>query len=299
MEKNNEKSENKKSSDSNNAANGKAVNESKKLFLTLLTFLLGIGFAFATFNFIFGVPKIGIIKIDGAIMTKDKADKIIKMLEYAEEDNSIKAVVLEINSPGGEVSVTEMIYLATLKLRKKKPVVAYIAQIGASGAYYIASAGDYIISAPTSVVGSVGVRATLPEPQRINEQQITSGPFKESGTSREDYVKDIESIKENFLNAVFSQRKEKIKISREELSKAQIFTGVEAKQIGLVDNIGSNVDAYEKAAELAKVRKYELLDVKEKLNISFGEFPVFLVNITEMNATNTAPIYYYIYMNPG
>lgn len=282
----------------NNEKDEKDVNETRKLFLGVFSIILGIAFAFAAFNLLFGIPKIGVIKIDGAIMTKDSADKIIKMLKYVEEDNSIKAAVLEINSPGGEVAATEMIYLAALKLRKKKPVVAYISQIGASGAYYIASAGDYIISAPTSVVGSVGVRATIPQPQKINEQQITSGPFKESGTSREDYVKDIESIKENFLNAVFSQRKEKIKISREELSKAQIFTGVEAEEIGLIDSIGSNVDAYEKAGELAKLRRYEILDIREKLNITFFELPVFLVNVSMMNATNTAPIYYYIYM-PG
>jgi len=261
----------------------------------LLAILLGYG----AFAFGFGAPKIGVVKIEGAILEKDTSDKIVDMLRYAGGRRDVKGVVLEVNSPGGEVTVSEQIYLEVLALRRKKPVVASINQIGTSGAYYISSASDYIISAPSSVVGSIGVRATLPSREELSETGITSGPFKGVGTSREGYISDIEGIKENFLKAVFTQRGDKIKVTRERLAQAEIFMGVEAKEIGLVDELGSNFDAYEKTAQLAGVKRYSVLDIKKELNITFTDLPVFMVNQSFIGATNTVPVYYYLYTDAG
>lgn len=266
-----------------------------KIIALAVLLLLGIFAGYAAFTFAFGTPNIGVVKIDGTILEKDTSDKIVGMLRYAGEKREIKGVVLEVNSPGGEVTVSEQIYLEVLALRRKKPVVASINQIGASGAYYISSAADYIVSAPSSVVGSIGVRATLPSKEELNENTITSGPFKGIGTSREQHIRDIESIKENFLNAVFAQRAEKIKVSREKLAQAEIFMGVKAKEMGLVDEVGSNLDAYKKAAELSGVKRYKTVDVNKELNITFTEFPVFMVDESSINTTNTVPVYYYLY----
>lgn len=267
----------------------------KKIIALAALLLLGIFLGYATFAFAFGMPNIGVVKIDGTILEKDTSDKIVEMLRYAGEKREIRGVVLEVNSPGGEVTVSEQIYLEVLALRRKKPVVASINQIGASGAYYISSASDYIISAPSSVVGSIGVRATLPSKEELSENAITSGPFKGIGTSREQHIRDIESIKENFLNAVFAQRGEKIKVSREELAQAEVFMGVKAKEMGLVDEVGSNLDAYKKAAEMSRVKRYKTVDINKELNITFTEFPVFMVNTSFIGTTNTVPVYYYLY----
>jgi len=267
----------------------------KKILALSVLLLVGMSAGYAAFAFGFGIPKLGVVKIEDAILEKDTSDKIVSMLRYVGENGEIRGVVLEINSPGGEVTVSEQIYLEVLALRTKKPVVASINQIGASGAYYISSAADYIISAPSSVVGSIGVRATLPSKEELNENAITSGPFKGIGTSREQHIRDIESIKENFLNAVFAQRGDKIKVSRERLAQAEVFMGVKAKEIGLVDEIGSNFDAYKKAAELSRVNRYEAVDINKELNITFSEFPVFMVDESFINKTNTVPVYYYLY----
>jgi protease-4 len=264
----------------------------KALFVA---FLLGIGAAYVAFAFAFGIPEIGVVKIEGAVLEKDTSDKIVSMLRYAGKNKKIRGVVLEINSPGGEVTVTEEIYLEVLALRRKKPVVASINQIGASGAYYISSASDYIVSAPSSVVGSIGVRAMLPSKEELNENTITSGPFKDTGSSREQHIRNIESIKQNFLSAVFAQRGDKIKVSRERLAQAEVFMGVKAKEIGLVDKIGSNFDAYEEAARFSGVKRYKILDINNELNITFSALPVFIVDESFINKTNTVPVYYYLY----
>jgi protease-4 len=254
---------------------------------------------YVVFVAVAGAPKVGVIKIEGVILEKEKADGINEMLRYAMDRKDIKAVVLEINSPGGEAAASEDIYLTVLELREKKPVVASINAIGASGAYFIAAAADYIFAKAGSNVGSIGVRATLPGRAVPDEDMITTGPLKRQGSSREDFVRDLEIIKEAFLRAVLSQRGDRIILEKEELSKAGIYIGVEAKRFGLVDELGSNTEAYFKAASLAGLRNYRILNINEELNITFDDPHIFLVNESRINRTNTAPAYYFIYMEPG
>ncbi|MFQ5800903.1 MAG: S49 family peptidase [Candidatus Hydrothermarchaeales archaeon] len=254
---------------------------------------------YVAFVYAIGIPKVGVIKIDGAIMEKEKADKINEMLRFARDRRDIRAVVLEINSPGGIASASEDIYLTVLGLREKKPVVASIHSLGASGAYFIASASDYIFAKTASNVGSIGVRAVLPRRVPPDEDTLTTGPLKKSGFAREDFVRDLEIVKEAFLRSVLSQRGDRIKIEKEELSKAGIYIGVEAKRFGLVDELGSNTDAYSRAASFAGLRKYRVLDINKELSITLDESTVFLVNESRINRTNTAPAYYFIYMEPG
>ena len=106
------------------------------------------------------------------------------MLRYARDDGNIKAVVLLIDSPGGEVSVIEQIYLDMLRLRQQKPIVASIGAIGASGGYYIAVASNFIYAQPTSQLGNVGAWTSLPSPERLDEDTLATGLFKATGSSR-------------------------------------------------------------------------------------------------------------------
>lgn len=242
-------------------------------------------------------PQVGIIKISSAITSKDTADDVVRMLRYARNTSEIKAVVLEINSPGGEVTVTEEIYLNILDLRKEKPVVASINQIGASGAYYISVASNYIIAKPSSSIGSIGVVSSLPSPVKLDEDEIITGPFKQTGSSRKDYTYDVQLAQETFLNAVLLQRGKRLQITEEELARAEIYSGIEGKRLGLIDELGSNTDAIEKAADLAGITNYQEVDINENLGIQS-----FFIHITYVNESiletpsNTVPVNYYLYL---
>lgn len=242
-------------------------------------------------------PKVGVIRITTPIMGMSTASDIVKMLSYAEESEDIRAVVLEINSPGGSATASEEIYMSVVKLRENKPVVSSIGQVGASGAYYIASGSNLIYAKPTSFVGSIGVMSRLPEREKLDRDTVTTGPFKRTGFSRRDQMYNVKLAQEAFLNAVLTQRGEKIELSREELARATIYIGVEGYENGLVDEIGSTSDAVERAASLAGVSNYKVVEISKLLNITpsiFGS-PTY-VNRSQLARTNTVPVNYYLYM---
>ena len=233
----------------------------------LFWFILVFAITAAVIITFVGRPQIGVIKIADISIDPWDAPKIVKMIEYARDTNAIKAVVVEIDSLGGGAVPSEEIYLSLVKLKKKKPVVAYINLWGLSGGYYIASAANFIYAKPTSLVGNIGVWSSLPpERQEPFENIASSGPYKRT-TPRRDVINWTEMIKESFLRAVISQRGERLKISKAELSKARIYIGIEALRNGLIDEIGSSSDAIERAAELAGIRGYERLDINEELGL--------------------------------
>ena len=151
-------------------------------------------------------PSIGTITISGSIVNQSYTDDILHMLNYARDESSIKAVVLKIDSPGGGASVTEQIYLDILRLRQQKPVVASIGSSGASGGYYIAVPANFIYAEPTSVLGSVGAWMSLPSPEELDEDILTSGPFKATGGSRRKAFGTLETFRQQFVTAVISHR---------------------------------------------------------------------------------------------
>jgi protease-4 len=264
----------------------------------LTAVFLGALLGFTAFQLLGGPPQVGLIQIDGAITQKAVADDIVRMLRYAEEERSIKAVVLEINSPGGEVAITEEIYLNVLRLREKKPVVASISQMGASGAYYVAVGANRILAKPSSSVGSIGVVSMLPERSVPAEDTVATGPFKETGSPREDYAYEVEAVKDLFLRSVLLQRGERLRVTEEELSKAKLYLGTEALEMGLIDGLGTNQNAVEEAATLAALRNYGVLNINEELGISLFYFP-FFVNASSLPPTDTKPVHYYLYLPPG
>jgi protease-4 len=105
-------------------------------------------------------PKIAVIRVEGEIWGSYTAD-ISRALEQVGRDRAVRAVVLDVSSPGGEVSASEGLYFDLLKLREIKPVVASVDEMAASGAYYIACAADRIYAKPASMVGNIGVISIL------------------------------------------------------------------------------------------------------------------------------------------
>ena len=239
-------------------------------------------------------PYIGTITISGAIMEQSYADDILEMLRYAKDDSDIKAVVLQIDSPGGAASLIEQIYLDLLQLRKEKPVVASIGARGASGGYYIAVASNFIYTQPSSQVGSIGAWTALPTPEELDEEIVTTGPFKSTGGSRRKAMGELETLKQEFVSAVLSQRGDRLKLSKEELSRAEVYSGVESLRYGLIDDMGTSTTAIEKAASLARVRNYGLIDINEELGIYRPILIVFSIEDLK-SQISLMPTYYYLY----
>lgn len=219
-------------------------------------------FGFRTF---IAKPEIGIIRISGSILWQEQVDEIIEQLRYTKEKKEIKAVVLEIDSPGGEASAIEGLYLAILRLREEKPVVASINQKGASGGYYIAIVSNFIYAKPDSEIGSIGAWTGLPWPEVPSEDILPTGPFKDTGMTRRKAVSQLEMLRQSFLGAVLFHRGEKLKISPEELTKAEVYVGLEGLRAGLIDEIGSNFDAIEKAAKYAGISHYQVIDIQREI----------------------------------
>ena len=262
------------------------------VFLLLVAVVLG-AFLFRQF---LGRPQVGVVRITGVLVSQEDADNIVKMLRYTRATPEIRAVVLEIDSPGGSASIAEDIYLNVLELRREKPVVASINGIGASGAYYIAAAAQTIFAKPTSFVGSVGAWTFLPGREDIGEDLVPTGPFKVTGGSRAKMTVELEMVKEAFLEAVFAQRQDRLKLSREELGRAEVYSGIEGLNYGLVDRIASGTEALEEAARLARISHYGVININELLKIP-PPFSFFFLGSLH-NPNRLVPGIYYLYMEP-
>lgn len=233
------------------------------IFLAIISIIIGI----LIFNFFIKIPNVGVITIDTLYVDEEAKDEIVTMLHYAKDDNSIKAVVLEMNCPGGEASNIEEIFLEVLRLRSEKPVVTSIGGFGLSGGYYIAAASNFIYAKPSSEVGNIGVISALPTPESLDEELITSGPYKYAQSPKH-YANQIEMIKQYFIESIIAQRKDRLSIDKETLSRAEIYTGIEGMRYGLVDGIGTRSDAIEKAAHYAGIANYGLVDINRAVSVT-------------------------------
>jgi len=208
--------------------------------------------------------KIGVIPINGVIRD---ADAITEQLIAFRDDKQIKAIILRINSPGGGVGPSQEIYSETRRTTKTKKVVASLGSVAASGGYYVASAADSVVANPGTLTGSIGV---LMEFVRFEEllkkigvemQVIKSGEFKDIGSPNRKMTKEekeiltrlIKDIQNQFVTAVSQGRnmpEEKVL----ELADGRVFSGREAKRLGLVDSLGNFQDAVNVAKRMAHIR---------------------------------------------
>ena len=239
-------------------------------------------------------PNIATITISGIVLGQAYVDDILDMLKYARDDDSIRAVVLRIDSPGGGVSAVEQIYLDILRLRQQKPVVASIGTVAASGGYYVAVAANFIYAEPTSQIGSIGAWVSLPRPEELEEYTGTTGPFKATGGSRRKVIGWLEMVRQEFVEAVISQRGDRLKLFEEELSRGELYVGVESLRYGLIDDIGTRAAAIEKAASLAGLRNYEVVELQVIAQPSFLFFGSSDLEALK-SQTGLVPIYYYLY----
>jgi protease-4 len=221
-----------------------------------------------------GKPKIAIIDIPGTVLTDDSAFVISAYLDFARRNDGIKAVVIRMSSPGGGAAPSEQLYFATRKLREEKPVVVTVGDVAASGGYMMALGSNYIFANPSSFVGSVGVRLSFPGPlipESPEEDVVTTGPFKISGGSRRDFIELTDQLKRSFVQMVIAERGNVLLISENEVGQARLYSGIEGLRLGLVDAIGGETDAIEKAADLANISNYGTVDVNTEVARIFNE----------------------------
>lgn len=254
--------------------------------------LAGVGVGTALFFVTLGRPQVALVRMSDVVFGRETSAEIVRMLRYAQDSPSIKAVVVEIDSLGGEVSSVEEVYLHMLRLRQTKPVVAYINVWGVSGGYYVASAANYIYAKPSSHLGNVGAQALASPPDEPSEVILPSGPFKTTGGATREAIKRVEIIKGSFIQAVFLQRGDRLKITKEELSLGKVYLGVEALRQGLVDVIGSSSDAIDRAVELAGLSSFEVVDINERLGVDISGGSLFL------GSSPSRPTAYFLYPQP-
>nr|CBH37378.1 putative protease, peptidase S49 family [uncultured archaeon] len=226
--------------------------------------------------------SIAIIPIKGMITSEESvfglmaaSTVLIKDIEEAENKRKIKAVIFEINSPGGTPFASKEI--ATCIEKMDKPAIAWVREYAASGAYWIASACDEIVADELSTVGSIGAMSIRPDIGElmkkfgIDIETLRTGSYKGLGLpyekpteeERELLKKELDEIQDNFLNAVAKNRKlDDAKMK--ELSSAKVYLGREAKDMGLIDHLGGKELAIRIAKERSGIRKERIVDYGER-----------------------------------
>ncbi len=231
--------------------------------------------------------KVALVRITGMIV--DSTDVIEELKEY-ENDNSIKAVILRVDSPGGAVAPSQEIYEEILKLKGKKKVVVSMGTVAASGGYYISAPADKIVANAGTLTGSIGVIMEIPnisglmQKIGVETQVIKSGEHKDIASMFKSLQPEEKQILQNVLDDVHNQFIQAVSEGRgmkfEEIKKladGRIFTGRMAKEAGLIDELGNLQDAIRLAGKLTGIEgEPEVVQKKEKfsvLNLLKGEFP--------------------------
>ena len=207
--------------------------------------------------------KVGIVHIQGTIIDSRRTTDWIHRLA---EDESVQAVLLRIDSPGGVVAPAQEIYEAVRGLAQKKPVIVSMGAVAASGGYYIACAADRIVANPGTITGSIGVKAQLLSVEDllqrlgITDRTVTSGRLKNAGSptqpmSQEERVyfqKLVDDLHEQFVLAVAQGRNMEVEKVRR-LADGRAYTGRQAKKSGLVDSLGGMQMAMDQLRDMAGI----------------------------------------------
>lgn len=252
----------------------------------------------------------------------DILSRIYYRLEKAAQDKTVKGVILRLDTPGGEVTASDILYNEVLKFKEKTglPVVGLMMGVAASGGYYVASACDYIIAHPSTLTGSIGVISVFPNLQElfskvgIKVNVIKSGQMKDSGGFWRDVTEEekkvfqtiIDDYYQKFLEAVHQSRKDYL--SREELARiadGRVYTSSQAFDLKLIDEIGYFDQALKKILSLAALKEAKVIAYtyypQQKTNIyAHGLREPFLSKKTNIDYENLLQIlesgFYYLWL---
>lgn len=233
------------------------------LTVAALSLLLAYGGG-SSGDFAFG-KRIQVVDIEGELVD---SRSIIEELQRYQDSDSVPAILLNVDSPGGGVAASQEIYTEVKRLReeKGKTIVAYMSSVGASGAYYLSSPADKIIANPGTVIGSIGVIAEwvnyseLLEWAKLKSVIFKTGEFKDTGTPTRALTERekmyfqalIDDMYVQFVEAVADGRKMDVESVRT-IADGRVFTGRDAKEKKLIDEIGNFQDAVELTASLVGI----------------------------------------------
>jgi protease-4 len=231
-----------------------------------------------------GPDKVALVRVVGAISQEGggllswgpavSSRAVVERLRRALRDPAVKAVLLELNTPGGSVVASAQIHQAVLQLRRAgKPVVALLTEVAASGGYYVAAGADRIVADPSTLTGSIGVIVVLPNLEEFNRRVglrtvvFKSGRFKDMGnparalTAEEAalFQKLVDEAYGRFVDVVAQGRRmDRTRVLR--LADGRVYTGAQAYRLGLVDALGSFDDAVSTALQLARLSRARVVE---------------------------------------
>lgn len=252
--------------------------------------------------------KVLMIDIDGTISSaletnilareKSVVARVFERLERAAQDPAVKAVILRLDTPGGEVTASDIVYHEILRFKERthRPVVGLMMSVAASGGYYIAQACDYIVAHATTLTGSIGVISVFPSVESLMSKVgvkvnvIKSGPAKDSGSPFRDMTEDEKKIFQgiideyygDFLAVVARGRKGKISADLRTIADGRVYTAPQALKLGLIDGVGYFEDALGKARDLASLKSVRV--------VAYTYFPKTQTNIYATKLGDFSPL---------
>jgi len=274
------------------------------------------------------IPITGILsdKSRGTITTKPSlVQEVVAQLELAEKDKAVKAVVLKINSPGGSVTASDILYheIAAFKKRSGVKVVAAMMDVAASGGYYISLPADHILAHPTTLTGSVGVLMLTPKVNELMDKiglgvsihkfgknKDMASPFRPATAEENKLLQDMtDDFGKRFITLVKTHR-EPAPAQLELAATARVFTADEARETGLIDAVGYLSDAFAAAKKLAgmeedarvvvyRLTQYANDNIYNTATSQTGDLNVALINLNLPPALSSLdPGFYYLWL-PG
>ena len=254
--------------------------------------------------------KIAVVDLDGVILSPNE---VVEDLRKFGDDDSIKAIVLHVNSPGGGAAASEEIYREVLRIRdqKKKRIVASIETVGASGAYYVSSAANKIFADNASVVGSIGVIAEwynyedLIKWAKLKAIVLKSGEFKDTGSPVRPMTPQERVYFQGLIDNMHSQFIHNVAIGRgmkdddiRAIANGKVWTGEQALPLKLIDQLGDFRTAIEDTAKSVGIKGEPTLVHPEKkhtglLDLMFGDASEYLPNPAKALQTNVG--FYYLW----
>jgi len=253
-----------------------------------------------------GPDKILLLDISGFISAQESGSllggrkqagtlaRVREELDLARQDKDLKAVVLRINSPGGGVTASDMLYHEIRKFRQEsgKKVLAHVMDMGTSGAYYAALAAERISAQPTSILGSIGVimfrvdASGLLQKVGVQAHEISSGERKGMGSlfrpisseERAIFQGMIDSLQTRFVNTLIAERKLSPEAAKK-LADGRIYTSQEAQALGLIDGTGYVDDAITQAMKLAGIERASVITYSRPGDYRANLYSVSLINI--------------------
>ncbi|MGV0024565.1 signal peptide peptidase SppA [Phormidesmis priestleyi] len=219
-----------------------------------------------------GKNQIAVIYAEGEIVNGQGGsgdvggDRLARQLRQLRQDDNVKAVVLRVNSPGGSATASEIIQREVILTKKVKPLVVSMGSVAASGGYWIATYGDRIFAEANTITGSIGVFGLQPNVQKIANQNgltwdvVKTGRFADSQTiTRPKNPEELELVQRS-VNKIYDQFLTKVSDSRKlqknkvaEIAQGRVWSGIQAKSLGLVDELGGLDAAIKDAAKRAKL----------------------------------------------